>query len=151
MTNSGKPQSNRAVVFGRSKADQALHKAVVTYLDQHPDLSFNALCKQALQRFLLANETSASVLILMELQQQIQSLQHQVFQLEQSVQDQQIQSARSLVEQVAHLTTRLELLEQGEQTGDRSSVAASLPEPEPEPTPPPDPLLNRLGPLLDDF
>jgi uncharacterized coiled-coil protein SlyX len=140
------------VTFKRTKADQALLKAVMQQLADEPGLTFSDLCKQALQRWLVATETSAAVLVLMELQQQVADLQHQVTTLEQQVLHHDTGAIARLDARLDDLTDRLAHLSPG--------VTAEAQDPLPEeaiavePTPPEpdlDPLLSRLGGLLEEF
>jgi len=150
------------VTFKRTKADRALLKAVEQVLADRPDLTFNDLCKQALERWLVANETSAAVLMLTELQQQVTVLNEQIATLEKQVLQAETGAIARLDAQVATLTERLAQLEQSppvlinnedaataatDQTTDELDESDAAP-PDPEPD---DPLLSRLGGLLEEF
>lgn len=151
--------SSHTVTFKRTKADQALLKAVEQALQDSPDLNFSELCKQALGRWLVANETSAAVVMLMELQQQVVDLQRSLSQLETNVLQEDTGAIARLEAQVTALTARLEQVEQGgavsvtgeavanNETGAIAPETLDVTEPEPEP----DPLLSRLGRFLEDF
>jgi hypothetical protein len=73
----------RVVRFAQTEADQALLQAVETALEQQFHGNFSALCKQALQQFLLPDQVHDSA----TLQAQIKALQQQVAQLEQGMGD----------------------------------------------------------------
>lgn len=152
--------SSHTVTFKRTKADQALLKAVEQALQDSPDLNFSELCKQALGRWLVAHETSAAVLMLMDMQQQVVDLQRSLSQLETNVLQEDTGAIARLEAQVTALTARLEQVEQGSavsvtgeaagannETGAIAPETLDLTEPEPEP----DPLLSRLGRFLEDF
>jgi hypothetical protein len=159
------------VVFQKSKGDRQLKQAIDQFLLHQPEISFSELCKQALKQYLIKEETSAAVLILLDLQQQITEIQGQCQQLDTQLTIQAQQSQQD----VQHLETRLAELEGHLQTlkhrGIDTVVSNPLPEASislnaktvPEETPveavesvveielEDDPLLSRLGPLLDGF
>jgi hypothetical protein len=147
------------VTFKRTKGDRALLTAVEQLLVDRPDLTFSDLCKQALQRWLVATETSAAVLMLTELQQQVTVLNEQLTTIEQQVLQDETGAIARLDAQVAALTERLAQLEEAppaivheavtvttDQSPDQSSNESDESEPKPD-----DPLLNRLGGLLEEF
>ncbi|MEM6277388.1 MAG: hypothetical protein AAF714_10610, partial [Pseudomonadota bacterium] len=101
--------------------------AIATQQSQHQQ-SFSDLCKQALHQYLLSREPTQSVLLFMELQHQIAQLGARVAALEDET---SIKAAFS-----------------------QSAPTASPAEPDATgqvPAAPVDPVLNRLGPLLEDF
>ncbi|EKU98335.1 hypothetical protein Lepto7375DRAFT_7614 [Leptolyngbya sp. PCC 7375] len=131
----------KSVSFDDSDGDRALLDAIANHQSKHAQ-SFSDLCKQALHQYLLSREPTQSVMLFMELQHQI-----------------------------AQLNVRVATLE------DNSSLAAAFPQPDSQPgetnrgthheipaeqaaTPDEtaddvavtdDPVLSRLGPLLDEF
>ena len=112
----------KTVTFDDSDGDRALLDAIATHQSEH-EQSFSDLCKQALRQYLLGREPTQPILLFMEQQQQI-----------------------------AQLTIRVTALE--ERTAaplEPSHEDESADQPEPEPEAVDDPVLNRLGPLLDDF
>jgi hypothetical protein len=146
------------VTFKRTKADRALLKAVEQALADRPELSFSDLCKQALQRWLIANETSAAVLLLAELQQQVTVLNEQLATIEQQVLQAETGAIARLDRQMATLAERLAQLEQADSMVVDEAVTAVEPvsdgvdgADEPGEPKPDDPLLDRLGGLLEDF
>jgi chromosome segregation ATPase len=162
-----KDKSSRTVKFAATEADQALLQAVEQTLEAK-SLSFSDLCKQSLQHWLNPAGQQSDV----PLQQQILDLQMQVARLEGKEEARQRYALRRLEQQMRELSDRLESLERKEfleqqvrQLTDRlarleipgGAIALPnppLPEPLPlEPSHPQevDPLLNRLGPLLEDF
>lgn len=148
------PAPDYQVTFKRSKADQALLKAVKQVLADDPSLSFSDLCKQGLQRWLVASETSAAVLVLMELQQQVTRLQQQMASVEQQVLQDDTGAIARLDSRLDELAARLEQMEPGVTHGEVpiSDEAIAIPDDEtPEAEPDPDPLLSRLGGLLEEF
>ena len=123
--------------------DRALLDAIATHQAKH-EQSFSDLCKQALKRYLLAQEPTQSVLLFMELQQQIAQLGVRVATLEDK------SSIKSALSQQSH--------QLDSQTTSPTNAQAVAPEPDSETisdTPnqeSDDPILNRLAPLLiDDF
>lgn len=126
----------KSVSFDDSDGDRALLDAIAQALTGQlatQQQSFSDLCKQALRQYLLSREPTQSVVLFMELQQQI-----------------------------AQLQVRVATLEEASSAFTSPEPAPSVPEAHglSEPMPPPatdetetpnDPMLNRLGPLLDDF
>lgn len=125
----------KSVSFDDSDGDRALLDAIAQaltgQLDTQPQ-SFSDLCKQALRQYLLSREPTASVMLFMELQQQIAQLQGRVATLEAA------SAALIPSDSAASVSPTHELSEAGSpQTDDETED--------------PDPVLDRLGPLLDDF
>ncbi|MEO0351660.1 MAG: hypothetical protein AAF282_16600 [Cyanobacteria bacterium P01_A01_bin.15] len=118
----------KSVSFDDSDGDQALLDAIATQQSKHQQ-SFSDLCKQALHQYLLSREPTQSVLLFMELQHQIAQLGVRVAALEDET------SITAAFSQSAMPTASLE-------EPDATSQA---------PIAPTDPVLNRLGPLLEDF
>lgn len=142
----GKPaQLSQTVTFSKSKPDLALLKAIQQRLADGSESTFSDLCKEALRHFLLATETSASVIMLMDLQQQVTELQVKLDHAEQALTTNQANGQRQIDDRFVALTKRLEQLEQ-EVNPDRISEA-----PPAKVELKPDPLLSRLGPLLEEF
>jgi hypothetical protein len=145
-----KPKAVRkSVAFDESDADQALLDAIEMELCQKQYGSFGELCKLALHQFLLSREPTQSVILFMELERQLAELQSKFAQFEASGHGATLNQVEEVVSQVSQLEVRVQQLEQGTVTA--PMVASSEPEPEPDPPRPEDPLLNRLGPLLEDF
>ena len=116
----------KSVSFDDSDVDRALLDAIATHQSEQQQ-TFSDLCKQALRQYLLESESPQSMVLFMELQTQISQLATRVATLE----------AGTATEQSADSS-------QGEQAP--SAEPADALEDEPE-----DPVLTRLGPLLDDF
>ncbi|MEO0869155.1 MAG: hypothetical protein AAFY17_12060 [Cyanobacteria bacterium J06642_11] len=122
----------KSVSFDDSDGDRALLDAIATHQAEQQQ-TFSDLCKQALRQYLLSREPTQAVMLFMELQHQL-----------------------------AQLNVRVAALEGNK---GNSNVPETLTQPETEVTPDAvvatpdmsaependDPILNRLGPLLDDF
>lgn len=114
----------KTVTFDDSDGDRSLLDAIATHQSEH-EQSFSDLCKQALHQYLLSREPTQPILLFMEQQQQI-----------------------------AQLNIRVTALEKGTAPSpELSDTAESVDQDEPIESEPDvdDPVLNRLGPLLDDF
>ena len=98
--------------------------AIATHQGEH-EQSFSDLCKQALHQYLLSREPTQSVLLFMELQQQLSQLGVRVAALEQA---------------------SPEPLEPPLSVPEDPDVESEVSDPTAD-----DPVLDRLGPLLDDF
>ncbi|MBE9070189.1 hypothetical protein IQ260_26460 [Leptolyngbya cf. ectocarpi LEGE 11479] len=126
----------KSVSFDDSDGDRALLDAIAQALTSQSATelqSFSDLCKQALRQYLLSREPTPSVMLFMELQQQIAQLQVRVATLEEA-------SAALNPSQTSPSVP---------QTHGRSEQI--LPQAADETEESNDPVLNRLGPLLDDF
>ncbi|MBT9317557.1 hypothetical protein [Leptothoe spongobia] len=126
----------KSVSFDESKGDKALLDAIAAHQSEHAQ-SFNELCKQALHQYLLSREPTQSVLLFMELQHQVAQLGVRVAALEDET---SIASAFSQPESPIAATkdTITETVNDVLPTDHDSSMSD-------------DPVLSRLGPLLDDF
>ena len=118
----------KSVSFDDSDGDQALLDAIATQQSKHQQ-SFSDLCKQALHQYLLSREPTQSVLLFMELQHQIAQLGVRVAALEDET------SIAAAFGQSAVQTAA---------PGEPDAASQ-------DPVVPVDPILNRLGPLLEDF
>ncbi|MEO0540569.1 MAG: hypothetical protein AAFZ80_06860 [Cyanobacteria bacterium P01_A01_bin.105] len=150
-----KPQVTRKVLqFGEDEADQRLLDAIATELAQKQYASFSHLCKAALHQFLLSREPTQSVILFMELERSVAQLQAQL-------DVQQTQTQTRLTQLEAQIAAGG--MPTGQPTGEAPAVSngtaspgpntngtlpATVPETPPEPK---DPLLERLGGLLEDF
>ncbi|MEM9485940.1 MAG: hypothetical protein AAGA83_19865 [Cyanobacteria bacterium P01_F01_bin.116] len=115
----------KSVSFGESEGDRALLDAIAAHQSEH-EQSFSDLCKQALHQYLLGHqEQPQSVLLFMELQQQIAQLNVRVAALEDNAKGDAV-------------------------TDDTDAIAAEVEHTEPDETND-DPVLSRLSPLLEDF
>lgn len=125
----------KSVSFDDSDGDRALLDAIAQALTSQSATepqSFSDLCKQALRQYLLSREPTPSVLLFMELQQQIAQLQVRVATLEAA------SAAITSPETASSVSTIQELSEPvSPQTANETEDS--------------DPVLDRLGPLLDDF
>ena len=146
MTSSSK-SVRKTITFGVSDGDQSLLDAIATELRQGPHGSFSELCKAALHQFLLSREPTQSVILFMELERQIAELQSRITHLE-------AKGSFATVERLESLETQITQLSGTPQQPIVASMASSELESIPEPPATSvevDPLLARLGPLLEDF
>ena len=130
----------KSVSFDESEGDRALLDAIAAHQSKH-EQSFSDLCKQALHQYLLSREPTQSVLLFMELQHQIAQLGTRVAALEDEAtinaafgysSNNEIPTV-PVKEAVAAAEKTIAVVEkEDDNTTD-------------------DPVLNRLGPLLDDF
>lgn len=138
-----KDKSSRVVRFAQTEADLELLRAIDSALESQSYSSFSDLCKQALHDFLLSPKPTSDAGA--TLHQQLIALQLQVARLEGAAQAWQSCPIGRLEQQLTQLGDRLEQLEL---KAESQTVSASEPE---SPATEPDPLLMRLGPLLEDF
>ncbi|MBW4657952.1 MAG: hypothetical protein KME15_04705 [Drouetiella hepatica Uher 2000/2452] len=172
-------KSGYVVNFAQAEADQALLRAVTQTLEAQ-SLSFSDLCKRSLQLFLNSSERFNPPELpqsVAALQQQVLDLQVQMARLEGKEEARQRYALRKLEQQMRELGDRLDTLERKEfleqQVRHLTDRLARLEIPEAiaadasyssrahldNPTAPEveqvpqeiDPLLDRLGPLLEDF
>lgn len=143
MSNTASDLSH-TVVFGRSKADLALLKAVKKHLGDRPDISFNELCKEALRHFLMATEQPAALTLLLDLQQQLTELQIQVEAVEEKVAAHHSQLLSHSERGFLDLELRLEKVEEHLYPERRKTV-------EPVVEKEPDPLIERMSKLIEEF
>ncbi|GAB4226742.1 MAG: hypothetical protein Kow00121_55100 [Elainellaceae cyanobacterium] len=175
-----KDRLSRVVKFAQTEADQQLWQAIEKAIEQKTYGSFSDLCKHALQQLLFAEAAPSSPQPhpapkpsnpepsnpeppspeLLQLRQQMQALQLQVARLSGAIGMKQTLSLSKLEQQSARLEQQMH--EQIGQLIDRLNdletrllaqpVSVTPLEPTPlEPSAEPDPLLARLGPLLEDF
>lgn len=135
---------SHTVAFGRSKADLALLKAIKKHLSDHPDSSFNELCKDALRHFLMATEQPAALTLLLDLQQQLTELQIQIEAVEDKVAAHHSQLLAHSERSVMDLGQRLEKVEE-HLYPERRKPAEPVVEKEP------DPLIARMSKLIEEF
>lgn len=135
MANSSKPV-RKILLFGNDEQDRALWKAIESELEKGQHSSFNELCKTALHQFLLKQEPTQSVVLFIELEKQISNLQNRVMHLEEV-------GNSSIVERLESLESKLEQIDK-KQLLEEDSAYSNTYETE-------DPLLTRLGPLLEAF
>ncbi|MEM1251587.1 MAG: hypothetical protein AAGI69_04075 [Cyanobacteria bacterium P01_H01_bin.21] len=126
----------KSVSFDDGDGDRALLDAIATHQGNH-EQSFSDLCKQALRQYLLSKEPTQSVMLFMELQHQIAQLTVRVATLEDNT------SIPSALRQTDAPYT--EPMPSVPQPSDSDQGALH------DDTEPADPVLARLGPLLDDF
>ncbi|NET33801.1 MAG: hypothetical protein F6K19_17560 [Cyanothece sp. SIO1E1] len=141
---------NKAVTFTAELSDQTLLKAVAAELDKGHYSSFSELCKHALRQLLLTREPTQSLMLFMELERQVMELKVKLSHLERAAAWGQSAQVDHINGQMLELTRRLEYLENQAASGSQAAPEAALPVVE-TPSHPVDPLLNRLGPLLEDF
>lgn len=150
-------KTSKNVEFTNEAADETLLAAVENELNKQPQRTFSEICKEALWQFLYvpesvrpdSNKLNQLELQITQLQGQLASLEQRLAAKEASRLDKLESHLQQLSLQVGQLATALE---NGSLT--YSAPKVEPPEPEPEPVPPPeevDPLLSRLGSLLDDF
>lgn len=146
MASSSKPV-RKILLFGNGDRDQALLDAVESELNKKHYDSFNELCKAALHQFLVSREPTQSVILFIELEKQIAALQHRVMALE------DLDNA-SILERLKFLESQLDqvkgthqpLEDDAPHLTDQAKTSPTLKEKQPV-----DPLLARLGPLLEEF
>lgn len=156
-------QTHKLVTFSQEPSDQALLGAIAQSLVQQPQRNFSQLCKQALQQYFLADRTpptaggnsgARAIRLFMQIQRQMTELQNRVLTLEQQVTVEHSERLEQLELQLSEMNQCFEQLEI-EQLD--STAIQPLPEMEPAPIYTPresrevDPLLVRLGRLVDDF
>lgn len=154
------PKSVRkTVTFDSSAHDLALLDAIDCELVGKQYRSFGDLCKAALHQFLLSREPTQSVILFMELERKIASLQSRSDRMEEMVAssmmarlealEAQMDSVNQLVDQpvnqpvdqhITQLTAEGVTLVSDEQSLDPTLKSPAA-----------DPLLERLAPLLEDF
>ena len=132
----------KSVSFDDSDGDRALLDAIATHQGNH-EQSFSDLCKQALRQYLLNNEPTQSVMLFMELQHQIAQLTVRVTALEDNT------SIPAAFHQADASHTELLPIDTPPSDTDQSATNGDTSESMGEPVK--DPVLARLGPLLDDF
>ena len=126
----------KSVSFDDGDGDRTLLDAIATHQSNH-EQSFSDLCKQALRQYLLSKEPTQPVVLFMELQHQIAQLTVRVATLEDNT------SITSALHQTD--ASSAEPLPSVPQLSDSDQGVTH------EDTEPDDPVLARLGPLLDDF
>ncbi len=147
----------RNVEFTDEAADETLLAAVENELVKQPNKTFSDLCKEALWQLLYvpesvrpdSNKLSQLEAQIIQLQGQLASLEQRMAAREASRLDKLEGHLQQLSLQVGQLATAID------SGGFTVSASKVIPvEEKPEPLPPPqevDPLLSRLGALLDDF
>ena len=113
--------------------------AIASHQSEHQQ-TFSDLCKQALHQYLLSREPTQSVLLFMELQHQIAQLGVRVATLEDN----------------SSIVSAFNQIEPQEIIAAKATPAKAMPNEQPKPGVElskaiDDPVLSRLGPLLDDF
>lgn len=129
----------KSISFDESDGDRALLDAIAAHQSEHQQ-SFSDLCKQALQQYLLSREPTQSVMLFMELQHQIAQLGVRVSALEDNT---SIASAFNPIDDAQ--SGNIEQTDPDpppvSAAEDIAAVAAAID----------DPVISRLGPLLEDF
>lgn len=129
----------KSVSFDDSDGDRALLDAIATHQSKHQQ-SFSDLCKQALRQYLLSREPTQSVMLFMELQHQIAQLGTRVAALEDNASISSVFNSAAKTDNPTDTETAAIVTDtQTTDTGTATDEADS------------DPVLSRLGPLLDDF
>lgn len=124
----------KSVSFDDSDGDRALLDAIATHQTDYPQ-SFSDLCKQALRQYLLSREPTQSVMLFMELQHQIAQLGVRVAALEDN----------TSIPSAFHPAPELPSTDVEAAHTEAAATAKYTNQPVD------DPILARLGPLLDDF
>ncbi|ESA36986.1 hypothetical protein N836_05335 [Leptolyngbya sp. Heron Island J] len=130
----------KSVSFDDSDGDRVLLDAIATHQANHQQ-SFSDLCKQALHQYLLSREPTPSVMLFMELQHQIAQLGVRIAALEDNT------SISSAFHQADGPLSEISPTDPGAMTTSEPAAATANDAPQPVD----DPILTRLGPLLDDF
>ena len=157
-----KKKQLKSVEFVRDMADRTLLAAVEAEQERHPHKTFSDLCKEALWQFLYVSESLLPASKVGKLEQQIASLEERLASVEERIGAREASRLNELESQIRQLSLQVGQLAiaSDKSASDRPARAPSPPppvpeaEPEPENLPPPqpiDPLLSRLGSLLDDF
>lgn len=150
-------KTNKQVEFTNEAADETLLAAVENELATQPHKTFSDLCKEALWQLLYVPESfRPDSNKLNQLELQITQLQGQLASLEQRLAAKEASRLDKLENHLQQLSLQVGQLATAIDRGGFVALApqVELPEEEPEPLPPPqevDPLLSRLGSLLDDF
>lgn len=164
----GKNKTTFAVTFTEEPADSALRTAVERELDQTKYQTFSNLCKQALWQFLSVSETTPldpPDLLAPKLEQQLSELQLNLAQFEQRLSSQQSKGLGELESLLLQLTKQMDNLSNLVNQREISPVVATQSDPvtKPEgttelpanvssqPSEEVDPILSRLGKLMDTF
>ncbi len=124
----------KSVSFDDSDGDRVLLDAIATHQAEQQQ-TFSDLCKQALRQYLLNREPTQSVMLFMELQHQITQLRVRVAALEDN----------------SNIAAAFEPPAAEPVTSQTATPVPETSEENKEDTLPDDPVLSRLGPLLDDF
>ena len=156
-------KNNKPVKFTNDAADETLLAVVENELRKQPHKTFSDLCKEALWQFLYVPESVRPYSNkLSELELQVTQVQGQLASLEQRITAQEASRLDTLENHLQQLTFQVGQLATAINSGSFSAPAPKVeaqrapPEKEPEPELLPpfeeiDPLLLRLGALLDDF
>jgi predicted nuclease with TOPRIM domain len=141
-----KDQSVRKnISFGASERDQALLSAIETELHQKKYGSFSELCKAALHQFLLSRESTQSIILFIELERKIIELQAKFANMQEAEDNQIIERLKILDTQIEQLGDRLLQLEIHSGLIEEEVLSKTVTHREI------DPLLERLGPLIEEF
>ncbi|KOR38464.1 MULTISPECIES: hypothetical protein [Planktothricoides] len=150
-------KKTKNVEFTDEAADETLLAAVENELVKQPNKTFSDLCKEALWQLLYVPESvRPDSNKLSQLESQITQLQGQLASLEQRIAAREVSRIDALESHLQQLSLQVGQLATAIDSGG-FTVSASKVIPiseKPEPLPPPqevDPLLSRLGALLDDF
>lgn len=152
-------KTSKNVEFTNEAADETLLAAIDNELAKQPQKSFSDLCKEALWQLLYVPESvRPHSNKLNQLESQITQLQGQLASLEQRLAAKEASRLDKLESHLQELSLQIGQLataiDRGGFAAPQDKVEPEPPEPEPEPLPTPqevDPLLSRLGSLLDDF
>jgi TolA-binding protein len=150
-------KTNKQVEFTNEAADETLLAAVDNELAKQPHKTFSDLCKEALWQLLYVPESVRPCSDkLSQLESQITQLQGQLASLEQRIAAKEASRLDTLESHLQQLSLQVGQLATAIDSGGFSAPRSQPQPPEEEtaPLPPPqevDPLLSRLGSLLDDF
>lgn len=141
----------KTVTFTQDTADRLLLETIETLIAQGKFDSFNGLCKQALAELVSRDEAIASGPGLLQFAHQLIELQRQFFEFKETVALDRDRRLGELESQVETLQEQIEQL--AEQNTQQVAESTSLSEKSSQPKPPSttDPLIDRLGGLLEDF
>jgi len=137
----------KTVTFTQSAADRGLLKAVEIFLAEGEYASFGELCKHALREFVSAPESNESAPDLLQFAQQLMELQRQFFDFKETITEREVRRFEQVESQITDLRDQLQQLETklNQSTISESEETITVPVAEA------DPLLDRLGALLEDF
>ena len=158
MATPSKPLRKTISFDGGDRDDLALLDAIKEELQRKYYASFGELCKVALHQFLLGREPTHAVILFMELERQIATLQNKVAWLEQTGSSPTLERLDALEARLASLeiapsqATNTAIAPENNSTNHLANhSAASVDKTAPESESVVDPLLARLAPLLEDF
>ena len=143
----------KTVTFTQEAADRLLLEAIESLLGEGQFDSFNGLCKQALDEFVSRQELALAGPGVLQFAHQLIELQRQFFEFKETVATNSDRRMEALENQVERLQKQLQQLT--DQVDGLSASTEEIPakrsNPAPNASQATEPLLKRLGDLLEDF